>query len=114
MIVRSLAQKQKKRHIFLLGHRPAPPEQPSSTTTDDRERQHKEKKQKLKYHSTKAETRPASLDEGEVLGEVLLRVVVGLGAGWAVLLARVHGELLDVPVENLGYARRLSDRKSVV
>lgn len=48
-----------------------------------------------------------NLDEGQVLGKVLLRVVVRLGARWAVLLARVHGELLDVPVENLGYACRL-------
>ena len=47
-----------------------------------------------------------SLNEGEVLGEVGLRVVVGLEGGWAVLLARVHGELLDVPVEDLGYVRR--------
>lgn len=47
------------------------------------------------------------LDEGEVLGEVLLSVIVRLGAGWAVLLAREHGQLLDVPVENLGYACRL-------
>lgn len=35
-----------------------------------------------------------------------LRVVVGLEGSWAVLLARVHGELLDVPVEDLGYVRR--------
>lgn len=38
---------------------------------------------------------------------MLLGVVVRLGAGWAVLLAREHGQLLDVPVENLGYACRL-------
>lgn len=48
-----------------------------------------------------------NLDELKILGKVGLRVVVRLESLLWVLLAREHGELLDVPVEDLGRGGRI-------